>query len=313
MKSAHRHELQTNALAHRLELAIDRLRPYTSTIIGVLIGIVVLSLIWSYVSSSTTAEQSEAWEAYNSSVSTLPPNLDRLRTSAQEYPGTQMQQLADITWADGQVFQASQISFYNRRASTDALNRATTAYLGILQTSKDERLINRAHLGMARVYEMRGELDKAIDEYEKVAGGYADYAKVQIKRLEEPEAKEFYSWYEKAEPPRMAAPSGPGIPGQRPDFSAGDIAMPAASTEAEAPGTEAATNFDELLKGLRELPSTETTPPAEGQTPPTTGETPAPPTTDNSAPPTETPPTDPAAPTDSAPPAENTPAPPTNN
>ena len=32
MKSAHRHELQTNALAQRLDVAIQRLRPYVSTI-----------------------------------------------------------------------------------------------------------------------------------------------------------------------------------------------------------------------------------------------------------------------------------------
>ena len=34
MKSAHRHELETNVLAHRLEAYIERFRPYVSTVVG---------------------------------------------------------------------------------------------------------------------------------------------------------------------------------------------------------------------------------------------------------------------------------------
>ena len=36
MKSAHRHELETNVLAHRLEMFIERYRPYASQIVGVI-------------------------------------------------------------------------------------------------------------------------------------------------------------------------------------------------------------------------------------------------------------------------------------
>ena len=42
MKSAHRHELETNVLAHRLEVYIERYRPYASRIVGVIIAVVVL-------------------------------------------------------------------------------------------------------------------------------------------------------------------------------------------------------------------------------------------------------------------------------
>ena len=101
-----------------------------------------------------------------------------------------MQQMADVTWADGQVFIGLANYIYNRAAAMEALDRATSAYQSILQSSDDERLLNRAHLGLARVYEMQNELDKARDEYLKVDGGYAEYAKQQAERLAKPEAKE---------------------------------------------------------------------------------------------------------------------------
>ncbi|MCI0334310.1 MAG: hypothetical protein L0228_13910 [Planctomycetes bacterium] len=278
MKSAHRHELQTNALAQRLDVLIQRLRPYVSTVAGVVLAIAVLMLIWSYVSRSSATRHGAAWNAFNQAVGSAPPNLEELHRSAQEYPGTKMQEMADITWADGQVFMASENYIYNRRASKEALDRATSAYQGILQTSSDKRLLNRSHLGLARVYEMRNELEKARDEYAKVGGGYVEFAKQQAERLAKPEAAETYAWLGKAEPPRLLPPTGPGTPGRRPAFSAGDLSLPNASPEAGAPApsaTDPAASFEDLLKGLRDLPSEsatrydagEQTPPAEAGAP----------------------------------------------
>ncbi len=309
MKSAHRHELQTNALAQRLDDLIQRMRPYASTVALLIVAVAVLMLIWQYVSSSSAARHGDAWHAFNQAVGSAPPNLEELHRSAQEYPGTRMQEMADITWADGQVFMASENYIYNRRASTDALNRATSAYQGILQTSSDGRLLNRAHLGLARVYEMRNELEKARDEYAKVGGGYAEFAKQQAERLAEPEAAETYAWLDKAEPPRLSPPTGPGTPGRRPAFSAGELSLPDAAPEAGAPApgaTDPSVSFEELLKGLRDLPSESGTrydadeqappasdgapavdekSPASGETAPTTGDTPA--TTQESPPATD--------------------------
>jgi hypothetical protein len=253
MKSAHRHQLETNALAQRLDVAIERFRPYASTVAGVIVAAVVLILIWSYVSRSSTARQGEAWDTFNQALGSVPPNLNELHQSAQEHPGTKMQQLADATWADGQVYFASENFVYNRSAAMEALDRATSAYQGILQTSNDERLVNRARLGLARVYEMRNELEKAREEYLKVRGGYEEYAKLQAKRLAEPETKDMYAWLAKTEPPRPRAPVGPGTPGQRPEFSAGELSLPGESPESGAPG--ATDSFEELLRGLRDLPS----------------------------------------------------------
>src|SRR4051812_34891068 len=99
MKSAHRHELETNALAHRLEVFIERYRPYASQIVGVLVAIVAVILIASYLLGSSAAKRSETWDTFNHAVTSTPPNLDEIHRTAQDYPGTPMQQLADVTWA----------------------------------------------------------------------------------------------------------------------------------------------------------------------------------------------------------------------
>jgi hypothetical protein len=252
MKAAHRHQLETNALAQRLDVAIERFRPYASTIVGVIVAVVVVMLIWSYVSRSTVARQGEAWNSFHQVVTATRPDLDQLRRSAQEFPGSPMAQLADVTWADGQVLSASASFIYNRTASMEALDRATSAYQSVLQTSDEERLLNRAHLGLARVYEIRNELKLAREEYLKVGGGYAEYAKQQVERLDKPQTAEAIAWLAKAEPPRPRAPSGPGKPGEKPEFSEGDIALPGTAQGAEsgisAPGTSE--SFEELIKGL---------------------------------------------------------------
>ena len=250
MKSAHRHQLETNALAQRLDVMIERFRPYAATVAGVIVAVVVIMFIWSYVSGSSAARQGAAWDAYHRGVSAVPPNLDQLRQSAEEYPDTTMQQLANITWADGQVWMAARDYFHNRTAALESLQRATSAYQGILQTSKNERLLNRAHLGLARVYEMQNELEKAREEYLKVKGGYEQFAGEQAERLTKPESQEAYAWLATAEAPRARAPSGPGTPGQQPEFSAGDFALPGEAADDGATDAASGGSFDDLLQSF---------------------------------------------------------------
>jgi hypothetical protein len=276
MKAAHRHQLETNSLAQRLDEAIERFRPHAWTFIGVIVAFVAAMTIWSYASRSSTARQGEAWNAVNGVLVATRPDLEELRRSAQEFPNSQMQEFSDITWADGLVRSAAFNYIYNRTTAMQELERATSAYQSILATSGDERLLSRAHLGMARVYELRNEPDRAREEYLKVGGGYAEFAKAQAVRLAKPETKEAMAWLAKSEPPRPRTPAGPGTPGQRPAFSEGDIQLPAATPSPGQPG--AADSFDQLIKDLG----------LEGQMPPdgTTGEgrEPSPPATDTQPP-----------------------------
>src|SRR5258708_5547939 len=125
MKSAHRHELGTNVLAHGLEVYIERYRPYFSKIALGILAFIAILFIWSYVSGSSAKQRDEAWDAYNQAVGTSSlPNLDQLRRTAEENPNTAMQRMADTTWADGQLYIASRAYIQNRAAANDALNKA---------------------------------------------------------------------------------------------------------------------------------------------------------------------------------------------
>ncbi len=250
MKSQHRHELETNWLAKRVGDWLNVIQPYNSLIVGTVAAVVVSVVGFTYYRSASAARQSEAWNTYNQAVGGLMPNLNTLRESAEEYPDSPMQQWADVTWADGQVWLASRSILQNRAAATEAVNRATGVYQGLLKKTSNEQLKSRAHFGLGRVYELRCELDKAREEYRAVTGGFADVAEQRIKDLDEADAKDTYSWLATAEAPRRAAPAGPGTPGQRPSFSPGELEMPAAGTSTAEPG--ATMSVDDLFKGIGE-------------------------------------------------------------
>jgi hypothetical protein len=253
MKSVERHNLQTNLVAHGLEVALERYKPYLSKIIWGVVALVALLFIWSYFSGASAARRSGAWDAFNQAVSSAPMNLDQLRETAGEYQGTAVQQLADVTWADGQVARASDQYIYNRKAANEALTNAATAYRGVLQSSDNARLLSRARLGLARVYEMQNEVDKARSEYEQVTGTYAKYAKLQAERLAKPDAKETYAWLATAEAPKPVSPFGPGTPGKGPELFPSDIALPSASNTTPGAGVseDAAAAFDAYLKEMQ--------------------------------------------------------------
>jgi hypothetical protein len=137
---------------------------------------------------------------------------------------------------------------HNRQAALESLQRAASAYQRILQTTDNERLVNRAHLGLARIHEMQNELEKSREEYLKVTGGYARYAREQAERLETPEAKETYAWLATAQAPRPRVPVGPGLPGQQPDFSTDDFPLPGETKDTDAADGASAESFDDVLK-----------------------------------------------------------------
>jgi hypothetical protein len=249
MKSEHRHELETNALAVRVSDFLDRVQPYNSLIVGGLLALAVLFFAYSYFSSETVARQSAAWNSYNSAVEGMLPDLTTLRQSAEEYPDSPMQQWADITWADGQVWMASRAFIQNRSAALEALSRAEGTYQSLLKESNDVQMQGRAHFGLGRAHEIRGDVDKAKTEYLATKGAFAKLAEQRAKQLEEPEAKEVYAWLATAEAPRRA-PTGGGIPGNRPGFAPGDLDLPTAGTTTTDPG--AAMTVEDLFKGIGE-------------------------------------------------------------
>jgi predicted negative regulator of RcsB-dependent stress response len=248
MKAQHRHELETNALAKRLGVVVERLRPYAPTVIGVVVVCLAGLIGLSYFSGASAARESETWNSYNQAVESLIPNLDRLKQAAEENAGTPAQLWANAAWADGQVWMACRDYIQRRAVAMEELSRAETAYKTLLKSTEDQQLLDRAHFGLGRIYEMRNEPDAARENYLAVRGGFADIAKLRAEKLADQKSRDVYEWLASAQAPRRASPAGSGAPGQRPDFNVGDLDMPSVGKglPAETPG---ATNED-LLKGF---------------------------------------------------------------
>ena len=110
---------------------------------------------------------------------------------------------------------------------------------------------------------MQNHLDKAREAYRQVTGPYAEYAKQQAARIEKPDAQEAYAWLATAEPPRPKAPVDPGTPGQRPEFSPGDLGLPASpgADAGKSQDTKAtAEAFENLFKATQQETKTKETP-----------------------------------------------------
>ena len=257
MKAKHRHELETNELAKRLADVIEKSRPYGPTILGVLVAIVVGVMLLSYLSTASSQEQADAWSQYFAAMQTPSVDFDQsmqiLKLSAEEHPNTPMQQWADITWADGQLFFASRVFLQNRDAATEALSRAANAYQSLVKSATEKKIVDRANFGLGCIYEMQDDLDRAKEHYALVGGGFADLAKDRLEKLDDKVTREqlaqSMAWLSKAELPQRPMPSGPGQPGAQPNFSAGDLQMPAAGASGSEAGSPAASGGGDVSSG----------------------------------------------------------------
>jgi predicted negative regulator of RcsB-dependent stress response len=220
MKTERRHDLETNALAGYLGKFIQQVQPYLTVIlVGVVVVVGLFALLF-YLQKSTTSQQREAWNAYNLAIEQPRVDLDVLKQAAEQNAGDPMANWANITWADGQLFQATQRFIQFRSTADENLKKAESAYQSLLNSSADPTVKNRANFGLGRVYEMRNQIDAARQHYLAVKGGFSELAEDRIKILEQKRTLRTIEWLAKAEPPPLPALGeiNPGAGGLTPPF-----------------------------------------------------------------------------------------------
>jgi len=248
MKTERRHNLETNELAHRIAVWIEKIKPYSAQLFGaavVLLGLAVASSLWN---SHSASRQEAAWDAYALNIDTPDPELLSLHRVAGEdqYANTPMQEWAYVAWADRQVLWSAQTYLVDREASKDRLRRVAGIYDELASAASDRQIQNRARFGLARVYEMQNRLDEARRQYELVQGDLASLASERAKQLDSPEVQAVCAWLNTAELPKRNATDGPGTPGSRPNFEA---PLPSASSGNSTPGTR---TLEDILGELSE-------------------------------------------------------------
>lgn len=224
MKTERRHELETNALAQNATEWIERIKPYSAQLVGLLVlllGAWVISSVWNSLSAS---QDEAAWDAYAQALNSSDAELMNMKRVADDelHAGTEMQEWAYAAWADRQLWIASRQYLSERELALERAKQIQTVYEELAANAGNEQLQNRARFGLARVYELQGNLDQAVAEYDQVRGDLEPIARLYADRLHTPETKKAYEWLAKAELPRRAAT---GLPGGVPLF---DTEMPAA-------------------------------------------------------------------------------------
>ncbi len=222
MKNEKRHELETNALAKRLADSINAVKPYSNYLfgaVGVLLGLMLVNSLWS---TRSAGREREAWGAFALAISSSDMEMQGLQRLAadDEHEGTGMREWAYVTWADQQVKLAADSYFFNRESAKERLKSLLGVYEALAEGASDPVVQDRARFGLARVYEMRNELDEARKQYALVSGDFSLLAAEKIETLEKPEVQADALWLAEAKLPVRAPVVGPGNPGTRPDFEA---------------------------------------------------------------------------------------------
>ncbi|MEM9353957.1 MAG: hypothetical protein AAGA92_13165 [Planctomycetota bacterium] len=232
MKSEHRHELETNELAHWLEVTIERAKPYTGYILAGIAAAVIAVLATSFAGGRSAEKEEQAWEAFALASYSRELDLASLQEVAvsDDYAGSDVQEWAYLTWADRQVQLGAQSYLDNRERATELLKLSVSAYESVASLSKDQQLVDRARLGLARVYEMQNQPDRARQEYELVQGDFTDVAAAALRRLEDSAAEEDLAWLATSALPRPPV-SESGVLGSDPTFG---VDIPGVSEEQQA-------------------------------------------------------------------------------
>jgi hypothetical protein len=251
MQSERRHELGENTLARELNSWSDRLRPYTSAILAVVAGLLVVYIAASLWNSYRENRDRAAWDDYQLAVlegDMEQRSLQRLAVS-EDHDGTDMQQWAMIGWADRQLLRAAQMYLSSGTGRDDAEERVTDVigiYQGLVDNAGYPEIRNRAQLGLARAFEIKGDLKQAREHYEQVQGALADVAKQRLEELKSKKVDDTAKWLATVELPKATTPPGPGTPGDRPGFEASTPASDPVGGAAAGAGSSISELFGEL-------------------------------------------------------------------
>src|SRR5262249_40420759 len=128
MKAEHRHELNTNELAEWLDKAAEKLKPYSSALIGGAAGLLVIVAIFLYIGAAQRRSEAEASSQYIAALNGTFGGSEELQSVVQRYRGTQPAVMAQLVLAESQLNEGTNALYTNKLAARDMLRRAAEAF-----------------------------------------------------------------------------------------------------------------------------------------------------------------------------------------
>ena len=202
MKTERRHELETNTLADTLATFIERAKPYSKAIVGVIVALVAVIAIIQIQAWRARSAASEGWDRYFAARST---GLEELADVAEQYRGTPAGAWARLELADLYLYQGAEGLFRDRAEANERLRRAEESFRAVLDQAEADLIRQRARFGLAKTYESLNELDKARDSYRALVDNHPDSAlraaaEQRIENLDSRSTREFYDWFASQDP-----------------------------------------------------------------------------------------------------------------
>lgn len=258
MKTKRRHELQTNQLADWLGNQIETIKPYSQAIVG---GAILVVLVIGFIVIQAGEHQKKkmaVWTSYLDTVTEIEgPTPEDLTELADKNPDTPVGLLAMHAAGDRYLSEGINELYVDRKTAMKMLESAEQAFEKVLkQRDLDPLLRSRARYGLAMSLESQGRLDEAKGEFTKVAesnpnNAIGRLAQSSVRRLENPEIKEFYDRFKDYKRPTSSSTEAtqldpladfPDLP-DRPDLSfpgsdAFDIELNEAGNESDDPQPE---------------------------------------------------------------------------
>ncbi len=209
----HHPEEDMNQLRRWLYHARENPVKFWGMVGGIAAICLILSVLASGVSFGTVASD-EAWTKLESAQSAA----DRVEV-AKEFPNTPVERWALLQAATEYYNEGFADLPNNKDAALPKLTSAIDTFKSVVEKEPDPNSLQArlATLGAARAIEARGDLDKAIKEYEKITANKAwagteeaKFAEQEIKILKTPEALAFYDKLYKFKPATAELPPGGG-------------------------------------------------------------------------------------------------------
>lgn len=245
MKSARRHELQSNELAETLGRLYRKVQPYLKWSGVGLLAVVVIAVIVGVVSYRRQVTEGRAWaELFATAGSATSADYGQaLRDVANVHPHTTAAQWAAIMRADANLAQGTQLLYQSRDEAQKLLREAIELYQQVIPNVRDTYLIQRLEFSRGQAHEALGELRQAESAYNAVVAkgettALGQLAKRRLEQLAKDDMRKFYDWFVAQRTPVM--PKGPANLDQNlPDRP--DLAIPGTpSTTGSQGGSQSA-------------------------------------------------------------------------
>lgn len=263
MKSARRHELQTNELADLLGRWGAQIRPYLSWILIAVIAVFGGWALFRWYTTSQTQASGEGWRSFFLAMAGQDKEQIQkgLESVATDYNESSAAHWALVVAGDVDLSDGLQQLFQDKALAETSLRSAIEKYEQVLKAlgdSTEEPLLRvRALFGLAQAHEALGEVDEAIDYYKQVAelgtsSVLAEQAKERLAMLEDRDMKKWYFWFRRQEPkPPSAERPAPGLPGSLPGLDSLSDFPDLGNT----PGTDTAPPSDDKKSPADESPA----------------------------------------------------------